>query len=83
MVENNDVKLQAPNFEFYCIFMWQFPKFSQFWNPSGGEGVQSSLTYEKISEKMLKMKVLHFSILNNILQHEINEKPCWTELFFI
>ena len=21
---------------FYCIFMWHFPKFSQFWNPLGG-----------------------------------------------
>ena len=26
------------NFEFYCIFMWQFQKFSQFWPPSGGRG---------------------------------------------
>ena len=24
------------NFEFYCIFMLQFQKFSQFWPPSGG-----------------------------------------------
>ena len=41
------------------------------------------ITYQTISEVTFFMKVLHFSILNNILQHEINEKPCWTELFFI
>ena len=41
------------------------------------------ITYQTISEVTFFMKVLHFSILNNILQHEINEKVCWTELFFI
>ena len=41
------------------------------------------ITYQTISELTFFMKVLHFSILNNILQHEINEKVCWTELFFI
>ena len=41
------------------------------------------LTYQTISEFTFFMKVLHFSILNNILQHEITEKQSWTELFFI
>ena len=34
------------------------------------------ITYQTISELTFFMKVLHFSILNNILQHEINEKVC-------
>ena len=37
---------------------------------------KNRITYETISELTFFMKVLHFSILNNILQHEINEKPC-------
>ena len=41
------------------------------------------ITYQTISKLTFFMKVLHFSLLNNILQHEINEKPCWKELFFI
>ena len=40
--------------------------------------LRTSLTYEKISEKMLKMKVIQNFVLIIILQHEINEKPCWT-----
>ena len=36
------------------------------------------LTYQTISELTFFMKVLHNVLLNNILQHEINEKPCWT-----
>ena len=40
--------------------------------------MSNRLTYQTISELTFFMKVLHFSILNNILQHEINEKPCWT-----
>ena len=34
------------------------------------------VTYKTISELTFFMKVLHFSILNNILQHEINKKVC-------
>ena len=41
------------------------------------------ITYQTISKLTFFMKILHFSILNNILQHEITEKQCWTELFFI
>ena len=43
----------------------------------------SRITYQTISKLTFFMKLLHFSLLNNILLHEINEKPCWTELFFI
>ena len=61
---------------------------SAFTQGCKGNSVKSGKTfirisYQTISELTFFMKVLHFSILNNILQHEINEKPCWTELFFI
>ena len=42
------------------------------------EGIASRITYQTISELTFFMKVLHNNLLNNILQHEINEKPCWT-----
>ena len=40
--------------------------------------VQDSLTYEKISEKMLKMKVIQNFVVNNFYIIHFNDKVCWT-----
>ena len=37
-----------------------------------------SLTYEKISEKMLKMKVIQNFVVNNFYIIHFNDKVCWT-----
>ena len=47
------------------------------------QALTSSLTYEKISEKMLKMKVIQNFVLINVYIIHFIDKVCWTELFFI
>ena len=76
--------------EYACTYKKFLEVLNQSWDNNSEiiftkkiDGCVIGLTYQSISKLTFFMKVLHFSFLNNILQHEINEKPCWTELFFI